>query len=828
MKTRCKLAVAVALGRDPNTQEVRNIEQRISDAMKFHALEDPLKWQSTPKNEQLKLAAETAANEIMAEAKLKKSRIEKSILAMDANNNYAEQQVAGGFDDYRLQSLDRQLTPRADGKSNNTSTEIEAQAISARAFGQMYESLQTISPKILGLFQDRENELLLRRAMHGEDVGDAKINQAAKVITENLDSLRKRFNDAGANIGKLEDRGHAHSWSNRLFVKLGKDNVVKILTKTVDRSKYIHDDGTPYSDKEFNKMLDEFWLTVATDGANKQLKDGNVGGSIKANAGSQHRQIHFKDATTATEALQQLSDKNLWESIVGEVDSMAKNISLVERFGPNSDHGIQVLLDQYLDEAKLTGMDVKKADALAHKISTEYNHQAGYGNLPTARQWLADAAQGFRNLQLLRLGFSPITAISDNATMFRTVAAGGMSRFEAVQNLMKTLNPLNQKEKQMALDAGLMFRSIIQDASRLSLEYSHQGWTGKLGSAFMKATFINRMNEASRRAYQLTAMNTLGRLTRDHTDIKDIERGDHKFLLSKGIDQATWDIWKQADLSGWDDGKGTALTADAIYKIQGLTDEQKNKAASKLMAAILEETNIAVVEPGASYHAMKDKYQRGTWDGEFMRTALVFKSFSSAFLTTHGERGMKGFDNNWGKANYFAHLVATTWLCGIMSNWIGDFLTGKNPRNINPLNGDHGVANLVAGLLKGGGMGPYGELLLGMVTPSGNSFSDTLAGPGIGTISKIDNTLRGQIFAKNKDKFAAAKDIELLKQFLPTNLWYTKAAFDHLIFQELQEWASPGYLNDVRKKAQKRGDDFYMPPGLNGISAPNPAHAIGE
>ena len=43
---------------------------------------------------------------------------------------------------------------------------------------------------------------------------------------------------------------------------------------------------------------------------------------------------------------------------------------------------------------------------------------------------------------------------------------------------------------------------------------------------------------------------------------------------------------------------------------------------------------------------------------------------------------------------------------------------------------------------------------------------------------------------------------------------YTKSALDHLIFHQLQEFASPGYLSHATSRARREfGQDFYWAPG---------------
>jgi len=55
--------------------------------------------------------------------------------------------------------------------------------------------------------------------------------------------------------------------------------------------------------------------------------------------------------------------------------------------------------------------------------------------------------------------------------------------------------------------------------------------------------------------------------------------------------------------------------------------------------------------------------------------------------------------------------------------------------------------------------------------------------------------------------------VKLLRSNAPENLWYTKAVLDHLIFNQLQEWASPGYLDRMQARAEKTyGQTYWWKP----------------
>ncbi len=51
-------------------------------------------------------------------------------------------------------------------------------------------------------------------------------------------------------------------------------------------------------------------------------------------------------------------------------------------------------------------------------------------------------------------------------------------------------------------------------------------------------------------------------------------------------------------------------------------------------------------------------------------------------------------------------------------------------------------------------------------------------------------------------------------------MWYTQAAMDHVLWNEMQEAVSPGYLDRMQAKAEReRGTSYYWDPHENTPSA---------
>ncbi|HEL5345955.1 TPA: hypothetical protein UOJ01_004577, partial [Stenotrophomonas maltophilia] len=139
----------------------------------------------------------------------------------------------------------------------------------------------------------------------------------------------------------------------------------------------------------------------------------------------------------------------------------------------------------------------------------------------------------------------------------------------------------------------------------------------------------------------------------------------------------------------------------------------RQNAATRLLGVVLEETDMAVIEPGARERAlMMSGLQRGTWKGELARSVFLFKSFPIAMLTRHLQRGWS-MPTGTGRAAYLATLIASTTVMGAMSMQVSEVLTGRDPRKMTD------GRFWVAAMLKGGSLGLYGDFLFSDTTRYG-------------------------------------------------------------------------------------------------------------
>lgn len=844
MRPECIQAVTQAIGRSLNQQEIQGIENRVRRNMKQLAQTDAT-WQSKTAADRLNEAAAKSAKDLVEEANLKKKRVALTILAHDRIDSYMKR-----FPERPLEGLDRMLAFSADGKSGILSIESSTRAIRDDSLSRMLDVIDQTKGKFLGLFQDEAGNLALVRELHGEDSGSAVAKTAAKQFKDTAEQLRQRFNRAGGDVGFLDDWSMPRDHSQ---VKVAKDQAKWVAdhVQWANRGKYLKEDGSPMNDAELTDFLQHAWVTLATGGANKIEPGQAAGNGMRANRGSESRQIHYKDAESFIAAQKAYGDRNLLELLIGHIDRASRDIALVEALGPNPSNQMRYFLDagqKAMDTAKPG--DLAKTAKQRKKIEHLFEEVAGTREPPVSAA-LANGFDTYRALNVAsRLGSAVLTSVTDQGTLGLTASMNGMPVMKVFANELRMLNPASAGDRRMAQRAGLGLNQLIGSLNRFGADGlgTNEQVAGRIAkfsqtaaSKVMQASGLNALTAGSQRAFGATMLDTLGDMSRRHDSLAAMDPADAKRLAGQGVTDTDWSVWRMAQPEDWRGVGDTVLTANSIYRIpnadlvamaqQLKTTPQrlKDQAATKLLGAVLDETNMAIIEPGAREKAMMHGgVERGTAKGELLRSFWQFKSFSIGMIMRHGARGMA--QEGWGKAGYLAALVASTTVLGGMAIQLGEVAAGRDPKDITD-DKKWGVPGLRFGLasfLKGGAMGLYGDFLFSDTSQGGSSPLAALGGPIAGDLEAIfklkDNAADGEV------NQTGGKLVRLLKSHLPgANLWYTKAATDHLIFNQLQEYFSPGYLRRMKQRARKEFNQSYWwePGDSTPDRAPNLGAAVG-
>lgn len=790
MKAQCVNAVIQAVGRPLNRQELTDIRGRIEHHMTMLARQDVAQWRTLTRDQQIASAAESAAGEIVAEAMRKKANIARQAVATARSKN----QWQGYLTEGRTGAAAAvRLFDRADQY---------VRGVRQQYFGGILPVLDymTKASRVLGWKHDQGMMRNLVYEVFGKNSGDADAKAAAKSWLDTIESMRTRFNNAGGDIGKLDYGYLPQPHDARKAFKAGRDGWIDFIMPKLDRSRYITPEGQYFTDTQIREFLGKAWETISTGGLNK-LEPGKMSGPGKmANRHGDARQIHFKDAESYLEYMTLFGKGNPVTAMQSHISGLARDIALVEAFGPNPNQTARLIID----EAKINDGGIKLVGPVT--ASQVYETLNGNANHPVNVK-LAEIAQGARNFTVAtKLGGTFLSSVTDAGTLFMSAKYHRLPIWNLLRDLPATFGSKDYQE--YANRVSLMADSLISDMNRWADGHGGAGWTSKAADTTMRLSLLTGLTDGLKRAHSVNLMGLLGKLTR--ADWSALETPDRLRLERAGIDQATWNIWKAAAPENW---RGSQmLTPESIQAVAGLSPAAKDQATARLLGYILNETDTAITSPDLMARTVGNLgSQKGTVIGEIWRSLWLFKTFSVSIMSRQIGR-VKDINATQGSGQalaYAASLMTSLTVLGGLSLQAKDLAAGKDPRDVTT------SKFWGAAFMQGGGLGIFGDLLYTGLKGSSRGGQDaylSLFGPVIGTTVDIGKVTLGNIgqASAGDDTNLAGELLRIGKGNLPIiNLWYTRSALDHMLFNDLLEQANPGYLRRMRERTRKDWNQEY-------------------
>jgi len=774
-------------------------------------------------------AAERAAAEMEAEAAGIERDAHLQLIAMGARLADVDTIKTAGLDS--LDAVDNTLMRNYKGKFNSQSMEQLSEGYRAYFGSKLLDAWKALGDDFLGFLQDREKVVLLLRELRGEHTGDAMAKKGAEAYLAAAEEARQVFNEYGGKVGKMDNWGGPQHHSQERVARAGLDAWLDYVLPKLDRARYVDDIGQPWDDAQVREFMTAAFDTISTNGI-ANLEPGKSTGIGKvANRHAEERKIHFKTAEDSIDYWERFGEKTVLEILHGHIDTMANDIAKIQHYGPNPVTTFNTLRDMALKEMVMADRpSTQKLEGRADDLTTTFEYITG--NIkPTKNPTLKAIAQGISNLNIAgKLGGAALASAIGDKVMMEAVAH--MNNVPAIQRWrteLALLNPMNAQDRHLIQTQGLMLESIRSGLLRFNESLGASSSTGKIANAVMRLTGMSAINAIRKGAFGLSLMNTIGREIGKGIDFAALHESDVRTLRNYGINETDWRTWKLAKLQDMGHGNDHVLTPESIARIpdadleaagivqEGVTAAQARRSAIvKLLGAVNTESDFAIVTPGWRENALfYAGTQRGTVKGEFQRAILQFKSFPWAQF----QRGMDAIanaDGPAGKAVMTSYLIAATTLAGAMLIQTREMLSGKDPR---AMNDKEWWKFWGAAFLQGGALGIYGDFLSSTnQTRYGTGPLEVMAGPTMGPLLELGlvqpmNAAKKRM--EGKETHLAAQTLQDLKGFVPgNNIWYTKAALDHMIWQRVMEMLSPGYLATIRQKTMKEyGQEWYWRPG---------------
>jgi hypothetical protein len=819
MDPKCKAAVRAANNGKPVSEaKLAKIEESLRRNMTDLARQDPNRWRGLSLEQRYAEGVKASMDELQVAANRKEANALRQVIATDAVQERIKRiRATSKTNQSGALVRDIEQTAHYQDAIRNDALSGLGDLVDAAGSRDGTGLARKAGMFLFDLDNPRMTADVVREVFKNADgsTGNKVAQAGAKAWLDTIENLRLRFNAAGGAIGKLGYGYLSQAHDQVKVLNAGAEGWARSVLPLLDRRQYLTPDGNAMPDAELLKVLEKAHDTVATGGQNKTEPGGFKGSGAKANAGSDSRVLHFRDGDAWMKYMEQFGQGSLYDAMVGHVGAMARDIGLVERYGPNPDQQFRVQQD-IAGRADGEGSWANRKD---------FNTPDGYWNLISGKSGaqngvLAQFGQDVRNLQTAaKLGGAVISSATDIGTIATTLHFNRLPYFDMLSNLGKQFD---SDTRDFLRVHGIIGESLTSTLNRWTGDNMTHSLTGRVAGSVMKLSLMNAWTDGLRNAFSMTMMGGMAKMAKKSWT--QLDEWDRYLLSRKGITEDDWKVVNQATPSNHQ-GKSFLTPQD----IRATNADNAAAVATKVLGFTLDEAQFAVVNPDLATRAIVTGggMPGGTVRGEAMRTFAQFKSFPIAMLTRHWRRiletpqGLEGAPAGFGAsspvggtANKIATLAAlnvTLTLLGgiVMQNKA--LVQGKDPYDMTE------AKFWSRAFTQGGGAGYLGDLIFKDPTEQhGNSAEQSVGailGPAAGAVAGLAGDLlvtNAWEAAKGKDTKAGAETLRWVNSQLPyQSLWWTRGVWEHAFLQNAQEALNPGYLSRMKERAQRDWKQSY-------------------
>ena len=707
--------------------------------------------------------------------------------------------------------------------------------------------------KVDSLFAEANSDIEKRVARVIWEVGQGKaitektkdIVTLGKIINEFSETVRKKYNDHGANTEKLpgwivrqsHDPFALRNAVDVLNLKNNKNikeingtperNLAAwtdyILPKLDQKKTFGNTDGSPEAIDEFlsfayNSLVKN--QNQVVDGAGNSFGSRNLAETIGAK-----RVLHFKSSDDWFAYNAKFGGQSLREALFEGFNLAGRNIGMMSMLGSNPQKNFLKMADETMNILKR-----KKSQTQVDKIGSFIKPQGGYAKFMAEVDGSVNTINGFNAakwsgitraiLSMAKLGGAVISAIADVHLYATELKYQGRSYIGGVSEALGRLGKIkNSKLKaEIAEQLGFISDNLIYDvAARFSSGDNLNKQFTQIQRTFFKLNGLAWWTNSLKDGAMLGMGNYVAK--QRNLSFNNLSVEFKRLITHFGINEKIWNIIRKMDVEKAEDGKeffsarNIDLLSDGKIKeisgVEKMSKRQLNIARDNLKTRVLgmflDRSTFAVIEPDARTRGyLKQNLQAGTAPGEAMRFMAQFKAFPVAIMQkaigrelAFSEAGRK-YRALFGTAG----LIVGSGIFGYISMTAKDLLKGKKPKD--PMNKN----TFFASMLQGGGLGIYTDFLFGKIQNSTSALA-TFAGPFATEATKVAAIFN--YITKGEFSKAGKQGYLSIKENIPfLNLFYLKTAFDYAIGYQIMETLSPGYLRRMEKRMKDSGQEFLL------------------
>lgn len=837
-----RAAVKQASGREISDAEADAIVDRLTERVRTNAN----KQKARSEAEALNLAArELTAEEVLETLARERMETFAALKRVERRQFYDRYKAEGRGDEadaLRVINVGEEIAGFASGRS----VDAQGRAITTRLWGNVARQLEDagLMPRLTDFWGriDEDFERLVAREMSirnggkAAPTGNADAAKAAEILGDALDEARRLQNAEGAFIGKL-DGFVARQSHDRLKVGGGfwrgsalrkgeraarEEAAFKswrdFIASRLDERSF---DGVD----DVNGFLRQVWKDITTGAHDRVIGADDLNGftppGSKARQVSARRVLHFKSSDDWYDYHRQFGGGTFLQSIMGDLERAATNTALMRVWGPSPEAAFKA------DRARLaktvgSPSGVRRINSRVR--DAEFDEISGLANASENIR-LATIGRWARLDQILsKLGGMTLSAMADIPLASATLARAGVNMFEGYSATLGGITRLDGSARaEAARLLGVGARSQIGDiTTRFASNDGGFGRASTLQNIFYKINGFRFWADGNRRGVAAMLSAHLGR--ESGTGWKALSQTTREQLRRYGIEGRQWEALRGHARKIGDEKFILPELADAMSDVEirtayGLKDtarpatiaRRREELRTSLDSYFIDLVETAQTEARARERArLRGGLRPGTAPGEAVRAFMQFKSFPATVLSRHvapSIRASAGLGLN--PAAQFSHLLAMTTLFGFAAMQSKQIAKGLTPRPLFDDDGNVRLDTATAALLQGGGLGVFGDFLFAKYNRFGAGPVEVLGGPLVGEFANMARLL--QTARESPEDFGGDFINFALGNTPAINLFYTRAIMNHLWIYQMQEWASPGYLERYEKRVEReRGQEFLI------------------